>query len=168
MERIAIIGNAGGGKTTLARALSRRHGLPLHIVDLAQWRPGWVATPPDELAAEHAGWLAEPRWIIDGFGGLELIAARFAAADTLIFVDFPLPIHYWWAMKRQAATLLRPRDDLPPDCPMLPMTWRLLKVMWWVHLELRPPIIGLLMAARRRGARVIHVRRPAQLAELAG
>jgi adenylate kinase family enzyme len=31
--RIAIIGNAGGGKSTLARAMAARRGLPLTEVD---------------------------------------------------------------------------------------------------------------------------------------
>jgi len=33
MDRIAVIGNAGGGKSTLARALATRHDLPYVEVD---------------------------------------------------------------------------------------------------------------------------------------
>ena len=38
-ERIAIIGNAGGGKTTLARTLATSLDLPLVHVDAVQYRP---------------------------------------------------------------------------------------------------------------------------------
>ena len=64
-----------------------------------------ISATAADVAAAHAAWLAEPAWIIDGFGGMDLIARRFAAADTIIFVDFPLYTHYWWALKRQARTI---------------------------------------------------------------
>ena len=76
MERIAVIGNAGGGKSTLARALAARHGLPCVEVDALLWRDGWQAVPVDEYEAEHARLIAQPRWIIDGLGRLDSIAAR--------------------------------------------------------------------------------------------
>ena len=40
MKRVAIFGNAGGGKSTLARGLAAITGLPLHMVDLLEFRPG--------------------------------------------------------------------------------------------------------------------------------
>jgi MoxR-like ATPase len=36
MRRVAIIGNAGGGKSTLARTLGAALALPFHEVDLLQ------------------------------------------------------------------------------------------------------------------------------------
>jgi len=40
MTRIAIIGNAGGGKSTISRKLRDSLRLPLHPIDQLQWRPG--------------------------------------------------------------------------------------------------------------------------------
>ncbi len=40
MTRVAIIGNAGGGKSTMARKLAAARGLPYFAVDKFQWRPG--------------------------------------------------------------------------------------------------------------------------------
>src|SRR5205823_5961935 len=111
MSRVAIIGNAGGGKSTLARRLSRAKGLPLHVIDRIQWKPGWVAAPAEEVRRPHEEILAQERWIIDGWGGRENIEARFAAADTIIYVDHPLYVHYWWAMKRQLQCGFRPQPD---------------------------------------------------------
>jgi adenylate kinase family enzyme len=39
--RIAVIGNSGGGKSTVARHLAVSRGLPLVEVDALLWRPGW-------------------------------------------------------------------------------------------------------------------------------
>ena len=164
MTRIAVIGNAGGGKTTLCRALGRRLDLPVYSVDSVQWKPGWRAAEPSEVAAAQARWLAAGRWIIDGFGGDDLIAQRFAAADTIIFVDLPLYVHGWWALKRQITSVFRPRPEMPPKCPMLPMTWPLIKTMWFVHRHFRPRLMATLMQQRAQ-KRVIHLRSPQAICE---
>ena len=49
MRRLAIIGNAGGGKSGLARQLSAAFDIPLHEIDQLQWSPGWVCTDLDEV-----------------------------------------------------------------------------------------------------------------------
>jgi adenylate kinase family enzyme len=41
MQRIMIIGNGGGGKTTLSVALSRHTGIPITEVDALQFLPNW-------------------------------------------------------------------------------------------------------------------------------
>ena len=51
-ERIAVIGNGGGGKTTLSRALGAALGLPHVEVDEIQFGPRWERVPADEVAAE--------------------------------------------------------------------------------------------------------------------
>lgn len=94
MERIAVIGNARGGKSTLCRELSRTLSIPVYAIDQIQWRPGWTPAPSEEIKREHDRILAQEYWIIDGWGGFDLIEARFEAADTIILVDLPLAIHY--------------------------------------------------------------------------
>jgi adenylate kinase family enzyme len=68
MQRVAVIGNAGGGKSTLTRALAAKSGLPLYPVDKVQWQPGWQAVPEAEVTAALDAYAAEPRWVIDGWG----------------------------------------------------------------------------------------------------
>jgi len=163
MRRIAIIGNGGGGKSILARQLGLALALPVYTVDDVQWRPGWTRTPPDEIAKAYAQWMAEPAWIIDGWGTWDQLAERFAAADAIIFVDFPLTTHYWWAMKRQIECTLGLRRDWPPKgCRALPITWRLLQVIHRVHYEYRPRLIALLSEPHIRD-RVVHIGSPRAL-----
>src|SRR5689334_19901031 len=40
MRRVAVFGNAGGGKSTLAKRLAEITGLPFHPLDLIQYKPG--------------------------------------------------------------------------------------------------------------------------------
>lgn len=162
MTRIAVIGNAGGGKSTLCRWLRDALQLPLHPVDQLQWRPGWQRVAAEEFAAVHAKLVSEPRWIIDGWGDFEAIEARFHRSDTVVLVDFPLWRHYWWALKRQFMCLFRPRMDGPPGCPMLPMTWPLLKMIWFIDRDAMPRL-RVLVEAFRSSKRVVVIRSLAEL-----
>ena len=157
MTRVAIIGNAGGGKSTLGRMLSHALGIELFSIDLVQWKPGWVRAPLEEIQQQHAAVLARERWIIDGWGPPETIRERFEAADTIVLVDLPLLIHYWWALKRQWMCIFRPRPDGPDRCPMLPMTWSLLKMIWTIHRYARPDLLALVDTYRDRKD-VFHLR----------
>ncbi len=162
MTRVAVIGNAGGGKSTLCRQLGRARKLPIYAIDRMQWRPGWVAAPADEVARLHDQALAAPAWIIDGWGDWELIRARFAAADTIIFVDHALSVHYWWAIKRQVKCVFGPRPDGPPGCPMLPMTWPLMKMIWDIHRHARPQLLQLIDSFRP-DKQIFHIQSPRAL-----
>jgi adenylate kinase family enzyme len=49
MKRVAVFGNAGGGKSTLARHLADMTGLPLYVIDLMQFREGGAKVPQEEF-----------------------------------------------------------------------------------------------------------------------
>jgi adenylate kinase family enzyme len=162
MTRIAIIGNAGGGKSILSRRLSAALDIPLFPIDRIQWKPGWTPAAYDEIKLQHDQILTRQRWIIDGWGPWDLIESRLKASDTIIFVDHPLVIHYWWAVKRQIACIFAPRPDGPEGCPMLPMTWPLLKMIWNIHYRLRPRLFEL-VNCYRMDKLVIHIKSPKEL-----
>jgi adenylate kinase family enzyme len=164
MTRIAIIGNAGGGKSTLARRLRDVLQLPLHAIDQLQWAPGWKRVPDAEFSASHLQLLSQPRWIIDGWGEFDAIEARFNVCDTVVLVDLPLWRHYWWAMKRQLMCLFRPRSDGPPGCPMLPMTWPLFKMIWSIDRDLMPRLRALI-ERQRKLKRVVIIRSISELSQ---
>ncbi len=165
MRRLAVIGNAGGGKSTLAGNLGRMLDLPVHSLDGIKWGPGWVPVPAAEVERRCREWIAGENWIIDGFGTWEFIESEFARADTIVLLDLPLPVHYWWAIKRQFRDLFRPRPDLPANCPMIRMTVPLLKTIWFTHKLARPKLLQLAVAEKPR-RQVLHLRSPGEIRDL--
>jgi adenylate kinase family enzyme len=162
MTRVAVIGNAGGGKSTMCRQLSKSLNIPLFPIDCIQWKPGWTPAYYEEIKQQHDHILSQDRWIIDGWGPFDLIKARFAAADTIIFINHPLHIHYWWSIKRQVACIFAPRPDGPEECPMLPMTWPLLKMIWNIHHDVQPRLCDL-VNSHRLYKQVFHITSPREL-----
>ena len=82
MKRIAVFGNTGGGKSTLARRLADITRLPLYPLDLIEFKTGGAKVPHEEYLAAHAELLRRDEWIIDGFGTMATAWKRFAAADV--------------------------------------------------------------------------------------
>jgi adenylate kinase family enzyme len=159
MRRIAVIGNGGGGKSTLCRALGRRLRLPVYEVDTVQWRPGWQRAPLDETARILDGWADDDEWIIDGFGPMPVIERRMDRADTIVYVDFPFAIHLWWSAKRQIMSRLRGQawagQLLPPPSVLLFRTLRRVRAM--------RPQLDEMVSRGERSAKLVHLRSPAEL-----
>jgi adenylate kinase family enzyme len=159
VKRIVVIGNGGGGKTTLARALGSRLGLPVLEVDRVQWWPGWERAPLEETVLELERWAAGDAWIIDGFGPLPVIDRRFDRADTIIHVDYAFARHLWWSAKRQVASRLRREAWAGQARP--PKSVALFQTLLRVH-ALRPRLLEL-TSRDDRGAKLVHLRSPAEM-----
>lgn len=87
MQRVAIVGSGGAGKTTFATALGAVTGLPVIHLDRLHWKPGWEETPREEWAGIVAAQTTGDRWIIDGnYAGT--FEVRFERADTVIVLAF--------------------------------------------------------------------------------
>ncbi len=85
VERVAIVGPGGAGKSTFARALGDVTGLPVVHLDREFWSPGWVECPRDAWRRRQRELCAGDRWILDGnYGGT--FDERFARADTVIVI----------------------------------------------------------------------------------
>jgi adenylate kinase family enzyme len=86
MRRVLVAGNSGAGKTTLARALQARLGLPHTEIDSLHHGPSWTARP--EFLDDVAALAARPAWVTEW----QYAAARpllAAAADTIVWLDLP-------------------------------------------------------------------------------
>src|SRR5512132_1653911 len=118
MKRVAVFGNAGGGKSTLARQLAELTRLPLYPLDRIQFRAGGGRVAHDEYLKAHADLVCRDAWIIDGFGCVASAWERFAAADTLIHIDLPLVTHYRWVTRRLLEGLFVTPEGWPENSPM--------------------------------------------------
>jgi adenylate kinase family enzyme len=105
-DRVVIYGVTGSGKTTLARQLADRTGLPWHGVDDLTWEPGWVTVALDEQRRRIAAICAGERWILDAAytSWLDIVLPR---TDLIVALDYPR----WRSLSRLARrTFARARD----------------------------------------------------------
>jgi adenylate kinase family enzyme len=146
MRRVAVFGNAGGGKSTLSRRLAEITGLPLYIVDRIQF-PGGRYRPEEkgggkiahqEYVEIHKEILGRDSWIIDGFDSVALAWERFAAADTLVHVDLHVLTHYWGVTKRLVAGQFRNPMGWPENTPVWESSLDSYRVVWRCHRRLTP------------------------------
>ena len=116
MERILIIGCGGAGKSTLARELGEKLGLPVVHLDQIFWSPGsWQHLSREEFDELLAGELEKPQWILDGNYDRTL-AVRLERCDTVIYLDFHrLTCLLGW-LKRVITNWGRTRADMGPNC----------------------------------------------------
>jgi adenylate kinase family enzyme len=144
MQRVLVIGPGGAGKSTLARRLSERTGLPLVHLDALHWRPGWVAVPREEWSRTIDSLLARERWIMDGnYGGT--LDRRLAACDTVIFLDASRIRCVQQVVKRRLRGRRGP--DMAEGCPER-LTWSFLWWIWTYPTRRRPGILQRLSALR--------------------
>ncbi len=102
MRRVAVVGVTGSGKTTLAQALARRLGAPHVEIDALHWETGWRQAEPEVFRRRVGQALSPERWVADG-NYSEVRDLVWAQADTLVWLDYPLP----WALWRLVTRTLR-------------------------------------------------------------
>lgn len=162
MRRVAVFGNAGGGKSTLARRLAEVTGLALYPVDAIQFRAGGGEVPHEEYLRIHADLLDRDQWIIDGYGTVASAWERFSIADTLVYVDLPLLTHYRWVTKRLVKGLIVNPEGWPANSPMWSSTLSSYRVVWRCHRRLTPKYRRL-VAEASSSKRVHHLKSPGQM-----
>ncbi len=92
--RIVVVGTAGAGKTTLAKAIAATLAIPHVELDALHWDPGWKAlsiTDPDEFVRRVAAATAGNAWVVDGNYGL-VRALIWQRATHLIWLDYDRPV----------------------------------------------------------------------------
>ena len=103
-------GSSGAGKSTVAAELARRLGVPHIELDALHHGPNWAAPTVEELRERVlAATAAAPEgWAADGNYDSKLGDTLVGAADTLVWLDLPLPLKLRRLLRR---TLTRIRHD---------------------------------------------------------
>lgn len=114
-RRIIIIGNGGAGKSTLARELGEKLGLPVVHLDKLWWLPDWVTRTPEEFDALLEKELAEPKWIMDG-NYHRTLSMRLRYADLCIFLDYAVDVCMRGAYARAELYRGKTRPDMTEGC----------------------------------------------------
>ncbi|HJQ57691.1 MAG TPA: hypothetical protein VJ890_12330 [Vineibacter sp.] len=110
LRRIAIVGTTGSGKSVLAGRLARQLSLPAIELDALFWLPEWQPALPELFQHRVEIATSGETWIIAGIYG-QVRKLVWGRADTLIWLDFPLPVVLWRLLRRTFARAVR-REEL--------------------------------------------------------
>ena len=145
MERILIIGCGGAGKSTLARQLGEKTGLPVVHLDQLYWRGNWEMTPKEEFLQALAAEAQKDAWIIEG-NNLRSMDLRLPYADTVFWFEFPPPVCLKNILYREWHYRGTHRPDLPEGC-ISRVDPEFLKYAWTFNQKNRQKIRELLKQA---------------------
>ncbi|MEA4911033.1 MAG: adenylate kinase [Oscillospiraceae bacterium] len=108
MRRVLVIGCPGSGKSTFARRLRDKTGLPLFYLDMLWHKPDKTNISPEEFDKRLAEMTAGDAWIIDG-NYLRTLPPRLERCDTVFFLDFTAQV----CLAGARARIGEKREDMP-------------------------------------------------------
>jgi adenylate kinase family enzyme len=106
MRRIVVFGTTGSGKSWLAKRLVDEKGLRLVELDALFWGPDWQPATLDLFRHRVECETRDGDWIAVGIYG-QVRDIVWHRADTLVWLDLPLPLVMWrllWRTLRRIVT----------------------------------------------------------------
>ena len=91
MKKVIVVGCPGSGKSTFARKLQEKTGLPLYYLDMIWHKPDKTTLTQEEFDEKLHELIARDEWIIDG-NYSRTLEPRLQACDTAFVLDLPLEV----------------------------------------------------------------------------
>ena len=108
MKKVIVIGCPGAGKSTFARKLSAKTGMPLYYLDMIWHLPDRTTLKREEFVSRLEMITSGDEWIIDG-NYLHTMPLRLEHCDTVFFFDLPSDI----CLAGAEARVGKEREDMP-------------------------------------------------------
>lgn len=160
MKKILVIGSGGSGKSTFSARLGRLLNIEVIHLDVLYWKPGWVETPKPEWREKVIELLKRETWIIDGnYSGTFDI--RFAACDTVIFLDVARSVCLWRVLKRLLLYRIRGRPDMAAGCRER-FDPKFIMWVWRYRTKTRPRVLQLLRD-NSESKQIVHLRTQSEI-----
>ncbi|TCK63439.1 AAA family ATPase [Curtobacterium sp. PhB136] len=103
-RRVLVAGTTGVGKTTTAGRIARALGIPHTEIDSLFHGRDWEPRPTFE--ADVDAYSAEPAWVTE-WQYSQVRAMLAARADTLVWLDLPVPVAFWRLLRRTVRRRVR-------------------------------------------------------------
>jgi adenylate kinase family enzyme len=163
VQKVAIVGCGGSGKSHLARQLGAILGAPVTHLDAVYFDDEWNAPPMEKFAAAQRDLVAEPRWVIDGNYNSTL-PIRLEACDTVVLMDISTPAALWGVFSRQIRHGVGHKGNGVHNR----ITWNVIKYVATYRRKMRPRVTAkvsehaadhadvVLLTSRRRTRHWLH------------
>ena len=107
-----MVGNAGSGKTQLARRLAETLGVPHIELDAIHHLPEWEPIDPDLFLTEVQTLTSAEGWVIDGnYRTVVVDGPIWKRADTVVWTDLRRPVVMYQVITRTLRRVVR-REEL--------------------------------------------------------
>jgi putative MATE family efflux protein len=114
-SRIVVLGGAGAGKSTLARAIGEKLMLPVVHLDRLMFGPGWSRIDNSTARRELAEALTPGHWVVEGvYPALQDLT--LPQADLVVWIEQPALLRLFRAWRKTRIHKDRPRADRPDGC----------------------------------------------------
>jgi adenylate kinase family enzyme len=163
MKRVLVIGSPGTGKTTFAKKLAEKTGLPLVHLDLHyhdKSKDYYNEINKEAWQDKVAELIKHDTWIIDGNYNSTLVE-RLTRADTIIFFDFPRHKAFEGVLNRRVKLRNKKRSDMPDDWKER-LDWGFLRYIWKFNKVKRPMILEKILANKNKEVVIFKTRADAE------